>query len=64
MNDLVDLEYQSSQLSFWSAQEQALQPTCIVIPTSAQDVSLAVTLLSLGYEAGVPGCQFAVRGAG
>ncbi|KAF2648110.1 FAD-binding domain-containing protein [Lophiostoma macrostomum CBS 122681] len=63
-NNLTDLGYQSSQLSFWSAQEAALQPTCIVVPTSSQDVSLAVTILSLGFQAGISGCQFAVRGAG
>ncbi|KAF2191541.1 FAD-binding domain-containing protein, partial [Zopfia rhizophila CBS 207.26] len=56
--------YQSSQLSFWSAQEQSLHPTCIVISTSTQDVSIAVTILNIAYQASIRGCKFAVRGAG
>ncbi|ORY10736.1 hypothetical protein BCR34DRAFT_340204 [Clohesyomyces aquaticus] len=63
-NNILDLGYQSSQQSFWSAQEQSLKPNCIVIPTSTQNVSVVVTILSIGYQAGINGCQFAVRGAG
>ncbi|KAL5419943.1 hypothetical protein PMIN03_000161 [Paraphaeosphaeria minitans] len=58
------LSYTSSQITFWSAQEQSLHPSCIVIPTSTQDVSTAVTILNIGYQAAIPGCKFAVRGAG
>ncbi|KAF2270157.1 FAD-binding domain-containing protein [Lojkania enalia] len=64
LNDILDVEYQQSQQSFWSAQERSLNPTCIVIPTSTQDVSIAVSILYVAYEASVNGCQFAVRGAG
>ncbi|KAF2790458.1 oxidoreductase FAD-binding protein [Melanomma pulvis-pyrius CBS 109.77] len=60
----TDLAYQASQLSFWSAQEQTLHPTCIVTPTSTQNVSIAVAILNAGYQANIKGCQFAVRSAG
>ncbi|KAF1961658.1 FAD-binding domain-containing protein [Byssothecium circinans] len=60
----TDINYLSSQTSFWSGQEQSLHPTCIVIPTSTQDVSTAVTVLSTGYQASISGCKFAVRGGG
>ncbi|KAF2734794.1 FAD-binding domain-containing protein [Polyplosphaeria fusca] len=63
-NDILDTGYSNSQLSFWSAQEQSLKPTCIVIPTSAQDVSTAVTILYVAYQASIAGCKYAVRGAG
>lgn len=56
--------YQSSQSSFWSAQEQDLRPACIVIPTSTQDVSTAVVVLSAGFQASIPDCKFAIRGGG
>ncbi|OAF99199.1 oxidoreductase FAD-binding protein [Paraphaeosphaeria sporulosa] len=42
----TNLSYTSSQITFWSAQEQSLHPSCIVIPTSTQDVSTAVTILN------------------
>ncbi|KAF2106961.1 oxidoreductase FAD-binding protein [Lophiotrema nucula] len=61
---LLDVQYQSSQASFWSAQEKTLLPTCIVIPNSTQDVSTAVTILSVAYQANISGCKFAVRGVG
>lgn len=60
----LDPRYTSSQVTFWSAQEQSLHPTCIVIPTTTQDVSTAVTILNVGYQASISGCNFAVRGAG
>ncbi|PSN74047.1 FAD-binding domain-containing protein [Corynespora cassiicola Philippines] len=60
----LDGRYTASQLTFWSTQEQSVSPECIVIPTSTQDVSLAVTILSVGFRANVEGCRFAVRGAG
>ncbi|KAF2477622.1 putative oxidoreductase [Lindgomyces ingoldianus] len=63
-NNITDLGYQSSQLSLWSAQEQSLHPTCIVIPTSTQDVSTAVAILSVAYQTSLKGCQFAVRSGG
>lgn len=60
----INPNYTASQITFWSAQEQSLHPSCIVIPTSTQDVSTAVTILNVGYQASIPGCKFAVRGAG
>ncbi|PVI05025.1 FAD-binding domain-containing protein [Periconia macrospinosa] len=60
----TDVDYLKSQKSFWSSQEQSVKPTCIVIPTSTQEVSNAVTILSIGFQASIPGCQFAVRGGG
>ncbi|KAF2002388.1 putative oxidoreductase [Amniculicola lignicola CBS 123094] len=64
VNYVADLNYQSSQASFWSAQERSLSPTCIVIPTRAQDVATAVAILSAAKQASIKGCQFAIRGAG
>ncbi|KAF2714668.1 FAD-binding domain-containing protein [Pleomassaria siparia CBS 279.74] len=63
-NILTDLGYQASQATYWSAQAQSLQPNCIVVPTSTEDVSIAVTVLNLGFQTNVQGCQFAVRSAG
>ncbi|KAH7115121.1 oxidoreductase FAD-binding protein [Dendryphion nanum] len=63
-NALVDLEYVSSQSSYWSAQAKSVSPTCIVIPTSSQDVSLAVGILNIAHQASIRGCKFAVRSAG
>jgi hypothetical protein len=63
-NDLIDLDYAASQQSFWSAQAKSLTPTCIVIPTTSQDVSDAVKILNIAYQASIPGCKFAIRGAG
>ena len=59
-----DNEYLSSLSSYFSKQEQSVKPACIVIPTSTQDVSMAVTVLNTGFRASIPGCKFAVRGAG
>ncbi|KAF2278012.1 oxidoreductase FAD-binding protein [Westerdykella ornata] len=63
-NNIGDTEYHASQKSFWSAQEQSLSPACIVIPTTTQDVSIAVAILSVGHQASISRCKFAVRGAG
>lgn len=50
--------YSLSLSSYWSLQETGLHPSCIVQPTSAEHVSLAVkTLSSLN-------CSFAVRSGG
>ncbi|KAF2015241.1 FAD-binding domain-containing protein [Aaosphaeria arxii CBS 175.79] len=63
-NILTDAAYANSQHSFWAAQPQSLTPTCIVIPTSTQDVSTAIAILSIANQASIRGCQFAIRGAG
>lgn len=44
--------------SYYSKQESDLVAQCRVSPTSAQDVSLAVQILTAGH------CQFSVRSAG
>lgn len=49
--------YQQSIASYFSLQDR-LSPTCVVAPSSAQDVSKIVRLLSRGS------CQFAVRSGG
>jgi hypothetical protein len=63
-DNILDLEYQASQKSYWSAQEQSLHPTCIVVPVSTEDVSIAVTILSTGYQSNIEGCKFSIRSAG
>ncbi|KAL4974750.1 FAD binding domain protein [Aspergillus desertorum] len=50
--------YNASVSSYWSQQEQLLEPSCVISPTSAQDVSIAMTIL-------VPrSCKFAIRSGG
>lgn len=50
--------YDASRSSYWSQQEQLVEPTCIFLPTTAEDVSAAISIL-------VPNsCQFAVRSGG
>jgi FAD/FMN-containing dehydrogenase len=44
---------------YWSEQEQALKPACVVNPSSAQDVSAALKVLLVNRA-----CQFAVKGGG
>jgi FAD binding domain len=59
--------YNASISSYWSQQEESLSPSCIFLPTSAQDVSKAVAILTglsvLGSSNNV-GCQFAIRSGG
>ncbi|KAF3059780.1 Bifunctional solanapyrone synthase [Daldinia childiae] len=61
-------KYSSSISSYHSQQESHLEPLCIVIPTTSEDVSVAVRSLSsiaesLGdYEQS--SCQFAIRSGG
>ncbi|KAL4786389.1 FAD binding domain protein [Aspergillus varians] len=50
--------YNESVSSYWSQQEQLVAPSCVLSPTSAQDVSTALRIL-------VPeSCKFAVRSGG
>ncbi len=53
--------YEASVESYWSITAQ-LAPTCIVLPTTAEDVSLAVKTLVGTNRAGP--CRFAIRGGG
>ena len=49
--------YETSQDSYFSLQEAALSPACVIVPSSPQDVADAVTIIS-----GIPSCQFAIKG--
>ncbi|KAL7791991.1 FAD binding domain protein [Trichoderma ceciliae] len=50
--------YSQSLSSYWAAQEESISPSCILLATSAQDVSRALKVL-------VPlSCKFAVRSGG
>ncbi|KAL4779282.1 hypothetical protein BJX76DRAFT_365365 [Aspergillus varians] len=53
--------YNESVTSYWAVNVQ-LEPTCIVQPESAEDVSIAVKTLT--RAGGVSPCQFAVRSGG
>jgi hypothetical protein len=57
--------YDASLVSYWSVQEEEVTPTCILTPTSKEDVSLAVFVLNLGGKLLPAGkCNFAVRSGG
>ncbi|KAI0100865.1 putative oxidoreductase [Nemania sp. FL0031] len=60
--------YNDSLASYFSAQEMAVHPQCIVMPETADDVSTAVkTITSRGYNSNnskSPLCQFAIRSGG
>ncbi|KAH6704289.1 FAD binding domain protein [Leptodontidium sp. MPI-SDFR-AT-0119] len=49
--------YVSTQESYFSLQEAALSPACVIAPGSSQDVAEAVKIIS-----GIPSCQFAIKG--
>ncbi|EAW15010.1 FAD-binding oxidoreductase [Aspergillus clavatus NRRL 1] len=51
--------YLATEADYWSAFEADLSPACIVVPSSAQDTSVAVSLLSRYRD-----CKFAVKGGG
>ena len=55
--------YNSSLTSYFSQQEEQTRPTCIVQPTSAQDVATAIKVLSRSGPSERP-CLFAIRGGG
>ncbi|KAL8836815.1 MAG: hypothetical protein Q9170_002776 [Blastenia crenularia] len=55
----TDPSYNASLATYWSQQEQSLSPKCIVIPTSAQDVSAALRILSASGN-----CLFAIKSGG
>ncbi|KAF4440593.1 FAD binding domain-containing protein [Fusarium austroafricanum] len=56
--------YASSVGSYFSLKNADLQPACVVLPKSAQDVSIAVRTLTLGAGVWEGRCQFAIRGGG
>ena len=51
--------YLATEAAYWTLQESELSPTCIVVPSTAQDVSTTVSTI-----AGNAGCPFAIKGAG
>ena len=55
--------YTSSVSSYWSSQEVSLAPSCVVLPTSAEDVSVAIKTLYSQKLAGQD-VSFAIRGGG
>lgn len=57
----ANASYDASVESYWSITAQ-LTPSCVVLPTTAQDVSLAVRTLVRAHRAGP--CLFAVRSGG
>ncbi|KAK2809499.1 hypothetical protein FQN50_003767 [Emmonsiellopsis sp. PD_5] len=50
--------YNASMEGFWTLQATFDTPTCVVVPTTAEDVSAAVKTLVAGS------CQFSVKGGG
>lgn len=50
------------QDSFWSLQESSLSPACIVVPTSAENVSTAISILCSGSQG--HHYPFAIKGGG
>ncbi|EAW14269.1 FAD-binding oxidoreductase [Aspergillus clavatus NRRL 1] len=60
--------YNSSLSSYFSQQNSDLHPKCIVSPTSAEDVSIAIRTLTSTPDVldnyGGPHCHFAVRSGG
>lgn len=53
--------YNASQQSYWSLQESALTPSCVVTPTSASDVAEAVRILTNNGRKN-DACLFAIKG--
>lgn len=56
--------YSTSIGSYWSLKNVDVHPSCVILPSSAEDVSAAVTTLTLGATVWQDKCQFAVRGGG
>ncbi|KAH8701954.1 hypothetical protein BGW36DRAFT_394738 [Talaromyces proteolyticus] len=54
----LDLRYIDSREDYWNVLQSNYQPSCIVYPTSAQDVSIAVQAIRLS------GSRFAVKAGG
>lgn len=55
--------YEASVQSYWSVQSNDVDPTCIVSPTVAADVSVAVGVINQLRNFNLQ-CPFAVRGGG
>jgi FAD/FMN-containing dehydrogenase len=51
--------YNATISGFWSIQEATLQPACVLRPSTAQDVSEALKIISQGDN-----CRFSIKGHG
>lgn len=51
--------YVNSQKSYWALQQSKLIPSCIIVPSTASEVSDAISIIST-----IESCNFAVKGAG
>ncbi|KAK6083806.1 FAD binding domain-containing protein [Seiridium cupressi] len=56
--------YNSSITSYWSEQEAEIFPSCVVTPTSNEDVSVAVFILNIGSKIFPGQSNFAIRSGG
>ena len=56
--------YTASLDEYFSAQEKALVPSCIIRPQDSKDVATAIHALSLANKFGIGGVRFAIRGQG
>ncbi|KAM0807321.1 putative Oxidoreductase FAD-binding protein [Seiridium cardinale] len=56
--------YNSSIASYWSEQEAEIFPSCVVTPTSKEDVSLAIFILNIGSKIFPGQSNFAIRSGG
>ncbi|KAH8597092.1 hypothetical protein B0O99DRAFT_650999 [Bisporella sp. PMI_857] len=59
-----DAKYTASLSSYYSAQGQLTKPACIVIPTSANDVSSAIKALAAFYATSPSCATFEIRSGG
>ncbi|KAF5689524.1 6-hydroxy-D-nicotine oxidase [Fusarium circinatum] len=51
--------YNATLSSYWSKQESALQPNCVLQPTTAHDVAAALKIISKQKD-----CKFSIKGHG
>ena len=56
--------YQSSLLSYFSAQEEQISPECILLPRTAKDVATAIKILTSTFTGNQSQSYFAIRGGG
>ncbi|KAJ1337835.1 prosolanapyrone-II oxidase [Microdochium nivale] len=56
--------YTGSLNSYYSFLNTEITPTCIVTPTTKEQVALAVRLLNIGSKQGLSCCNFAIRSGG
>ncbi|KAH4050217.1 hypothetical protein HBI56_063040 [Parastagonospora nodorum] len=57
-------QFTASVGSYYSLKEQDIQPRCVVLPESADEVSQVVQTLSAGIHVWQDRCRYAIRGAG